>query len=344
MNLNIPTLLCLLVLCTPVSAADALSEARTLYLSLLLSEPDEAVEAIIEPPTTVTPEGANIQFSRTAESVLSGETEQRWLVSEPWCANCPAAKAKFLASGGQLSHIITIKESRSRHNKIVNSVPYEYSQKTYSGGINPAVYRSVSKMSIALDGNTHPSHATILSHLRNAGPHKSKRWQAWYLDNWKVQQLYALHDDDHQDNVSYEDPAPALMVADVAQPPSTAVVLYSLSELFKESTSDTGTLMSSWFEYDLDAPDILPAIVLAIMKDKVYTNDKIGVTLTWPGQQTFSIRDQSITLSPPIQVSASKYGVKARASISEIKFNDDFTSVTVITPEVLVPDITVNFK
>lgn len=54
------------------------------------------------------------------------ETRERWLVSESWCPHCPAAKARFLQSGGQADHVITIAEAKRRHGMSVSSVPYEY--------------------------------------------------------------------------------------------------------------------------------------------------------------------------------------------------------------------------
>lgn len=51
---------------------------------------------------------------------------QWYLVSEPWCRYCPAAKSRFLAKGWPEKNVITISEARSRFGINVASVPYEF--------------------------------------------------------------------------------------------------------------------------------------------------------------------------------------------------------------------------
>lgn len=58
------------------------------------------------------------------------EYVEHWLVSEPWCVHCPAAKRRFLAAGHPADHIISIREAARRHNKAVTSVPYQYTTRT----------------------------------------------------------------------------------------------------------------------------------------------------------------------------------------------------------------------
>ncbi len=103
-------------------------------------------------------------------------------------------------------------------------------------------------------------------------------------------------------------------------------------------------LYGGWFEYDVNVPDSVPSILQKLMKDKQYKSEALGLLLIWPGNQTIKLETTSIKIDPPIQASVRKFGVTASASISEVRFTADYKSVTVVTPEVMVPNLTINFK
>ena len=103
-------------------------------------------------------------------------------------------------------------------------------------------------------------------------------------------------------------------------------------------------LYGGWFEYDVNVPDSVPLILQKLMKDKQYKNDTLGILLIWPGNQTIKLSTTSVTIEPAIKASVRKFGVTASASVSEIRFTPDYKTVTIVTPEALVPDLTVNFK
>ena len=103
-------------------------------------------------------------------------------------------------------------------------------------------------------------------------------------------------------------------------------------------------LYGGWFEYDVNVPDSVPSILQKLMKDKQYKSEALGLLLIWPGKQTIKLETTSIKIDPPIQASVRKFGVTASASISEVRFTADYKSVTVVTPEVMIPDLTINFK
>ena len=103
-------------------------------------------------------------------------------------------------------------------------------------------------------------------------------------------------------------------------------------------------LYGGWFEYEINVPDSVPSILQKLMKDKQYKSEALGLLLIWPGKQTIKLDTTSITIDPPIQASVRKFGVTASASISEVRFTSDYKSVTVVTSEVLIPDLTINFK
>jgi hypothetical protein len=103
-------------------------------------------------------------------------------------------------------------------------------------------------------------------------------------------------------------------------------------------------LYGGWFEYDVNVPDSVPSILQKLMKDKQYKSEALGLLLIWPGNQTIKLETTSIRIDPPIQASVRKFGITASASISEVRFTADYKSVTVITPEVMIPNLTINFK
>jgi len=103
-------------------------------------------------------------------------------------------------------------------------------------------------------------------------------------------------------------------------------------------------LYGGWFEYDVNVPDSVPSILQKLMKDKCYKSEALGLLLIWPGNQTIKLETTSIKIDPPIQASVRKFGVTASASISEVRFTADYKSVTVVTFEAMIPDLTINFK
>jgi hypothetical protein len=341
------------VMSTQVFSQTPLDDARLRYeaikLESLSKELSEAQTASETP--SVTSQVTAVMTGVQSETVTVKKTE-RWLVSEPWCVNCPPAKRRFKAAGNPEDHIITIAEALSRHGKVIGSVPSEYTTTLDVQYTQPKSYRSVWPPKWDVLGNKLPTREYLLSHLRNHENHKGKHWQKWYLESWKRDQLAALHDDDHTDNVPVD--VVKMMVVDLTNAQvneynlltAVAQALYTHeSEEADPLSSCTEELVNAgWFEYDVQVPDVTSTIIRAMMKDKSYENPALGVTLTWPGKQTLSFDTTSIALSPPVSLKLAKWGVKLSASVSEFKFTPDYKSVTVVTPEIMIPDVTVNFK
>lgn len=78
----------------------------------------------------VTPDGGENVVALKVASVrppkVTVKTRTRYLVSEPWCTLCPAAKVRFTANGFPESQIITIAEAKSRFGLVVRGVPFEF--------------------------------------------------------------------------------------------------------------------------------------------------------------------------------------------------------------------------
>ena len=69
--------------------------------------------------------------AQVAETItVKTKTRTRYLVSEPWCGACPAAKVRFKAKGFPESQIITIAEAKARFGIVVRGVPFEFEADT----------------------------------------------------------------------------------------------------------------------------------------------------------------------------------------------------------------------
>lgn len=358
------TLLCFTLMVSSVIAQDALQDARTRYQTLIPSQQPESIPeppAASQEPAIVADPEPSITFNVTAKAAPSlvtsqWKTTQHWLISEPWCSACPAAKRRFLAAGYPPENILSIAEAKARHGKTTSYVPYEYTTQEEITVVQPPSYRTQWPMKSSLNGTHTPSKASLLNHLRADGPHKNKHWASWHIESWSKEQLAALHDDDHDNTVPnyVETPEEPFMMADIEDAPAS---VYNALGAFSDALlyhADTGPQQSvftseplqygSWFDVDVNAPDQLPVIIGSLMQTQEYRSDKLGLTLTWKGDRSFVISRTSVKIQPAINARVSRFGLTVSASVSELKFSDDYRSLTVITPELLVPDIQINFK
>lgn len=345
------TILLFLLLCPSVIAQDSLQDARK-RLDELLAYP--VPEIVIDDPVTPQPVPPEPEPSITFQKLSKGTglvkhtikvNGENYLVSEPWCRNCPPAKQRFLAAGNPAKNIISIAEAKSRFGLEVTGVPYEFSgPPTEKEILQPPEYRFQWPPKWDVSGVKLPSKQQLLSHLRDNKNHEGKHWQAWYLESWDRDQLAALHDDDHEGIVpTYE--AEESVLAESTAPASAHNLLAAFSEaLIYSSPEPAEATYGSLFDVDLDTPEILPSIIAALMKDQKYDSPALGLSLSWTGERSFTLNPSSIVIKPAIKASVKRFGITASASVSEIRFNDDYTSVTVITEGVLTPDITINFK
>lgn len=56
------------------------------------------------------------------------EQRQFYLVSEPWCLNCPRAKAAFLAKGWPEENILSLDECQRRFGFMPSGIPFEFGE------------------------------------------------------------------------------------------------------------------------------------------------------------------------------------------------------------------------
>lgn len=90
------------------------------------TESRAAVEKQETSPVQPADPAAPPSVSLSAGQESSSSKPVRWLVSEPWCQYCPAAKKRFLDTGGLEENVITIKQAKELHGKTIRGVPAEY--------------------------------------------------------------------------------------------------------------------------------------------------------------------------------------------------------------------------
>ena len=303
----------------------------------------EVIEVAL-PQAEISP---TVVFERSASgSKLVRKTErktERWLVSEPWCVNCPPAKARFLASGGDAAHVIPIAVALKLHGRVVGSVPFEYGTESLIETIQPPSYRSAERMEVPLDGSNRPSKSAILKHLRTGGPHQGKHWQAWHLESWKTAQLYALHDDDHSGSVP-EFNEPGLVTATVANAEGSAETFAAVLAqhlLLSSGEEIAAPAYYGMFDIDVGVDASWKNFALKILRSESVQFETAGLSVDWSGsKRSFVFEKNAIRIKPGLNVSVQKWRFKFSAGLNAVSFTDDLSSVTMELSG--APDLTIN--
>jgi hypothetical protein len=269
--------------------------------------------------------------------------KERWLVSEPWCRNCPAAKSRFKASGGKDENIISIADALRLHGKVIDSVPREYTTDKELTLLNPAEYRSAEKMEVPLDGSSRPGKDRILKHLRTGGPHQGKHWQAWGLESWSAEQLYALHDDDHAESVPTFEAEPPVVAAVSGAQLTPDVLAAALAVHLHQSQGLPAPAFGSLFDISVDAPDSVVTSLAAMLSKQSVEFPNSGLAISWKGgDRTISVAPGRIQITPGATVSAQKFGVSLSTTLRGVAHADDLSWMTLELDG--APDLTVRLK
>lgn len=286
-----------------------------------------------------------VRFSTVSSGVVTTpvKTKTRWFVSESWCVNCPQEKAKFLASGGDPKNVITIAEAFRRHRRKVGSVPFSYETEETIIYTQPPTYRFADMMDVPLDGDHKPPKHKILNHLRTGGPHQGKAWQKWNLESWNVQQLYALHDDDHASAVPTFDKSATEVVVEGATLSPENIAAALAAHLIRNSEKDEGgdQVFGGLFDIEVkDHPDIRKW-ASDLLGKKALDFPSAGVHLEWPGERTFSVKNDRIDISPGVKVSVTKFRVTASTTLTSVSYAADMSWLKLSLTN--APDLTVRF-
>lgn len=296
-------------------------------------------QQVVEKPKPITVTWNKTQKTIPVENKQTTITE-RYLVSEPWCQYCPAAKRRFLGMGGKEENVITIAAALRDHGKRVTGIPYEFSvTKTVNSA--STTYRSQWPMKSSLNGTHTPTKKDLLDHLRNGGPHQNKHWKSWNIESWTKEQLAALHDDDHDDKV------PMLVSSAVEETVEVAIDSqpnfdYAIQVLGEHllSQADDDFAYSSVFDFDVDVPDNIPSILNKLLADQKWSNSFLSVD--WSGSRSINVTREKLSFSPSISVTAQKSILKFTTKLNAVAIKNEGKQL--IFELSGAPDITINFR
>jgi hypothetical protein len=316
------------------------------------SETTATVEAEQTPaaqtPVVVVPSSTPLihwEVAAASRGLVKSSTKisERWLVSEDWCRNCPAAKQRFLASGGQPQNIITIAEAKRLHDKTIGGVPHEYTMQTEREVIQPPSYRRQNEMTVELNNKKRPPKSEILNHLRTGGPHKGKHWQSWFLESWEAEQLYALHDDDHFDRVpTFDEEAVSAVVANAQGSPELMAGILAAHLLRREKISEEQAAQGL-LEITVETPEGARKWAADLLSKQSVEFPQQGVSASWKGSdRTISVRPGRVQITPGAIVSVKKFGVSLSTTLRGVSFADDLSWTTLELDG--APDLTVRFQ
>ena len=293
---------------------------------------------------------AQVTWSRPVQSASPGlvasevQVTQHWLVSEPWCGLCPAAKRKFLAEGHPSSRIINIATAR-QIGQNVSGVPFRFTTTAAKTIYQPPKYRAEWPPKWDVNGDRNASKSTYLSHLRNNTNHHGKHWQKWHLESWSREQLAALHSDDHDGVVptfeaSTDVPTVEAVVTGARGSPEVISQLLAVHLGSLKSTADAPP-QSSVFNIDVDIPDSARswASDLLTRRRVDFAN---GIVIDWSGDRSIKISDGHMAITPGARVNAEKFSISVSVSLTGISYTDDLSEVTLELAG--APDLTVRFR
>lgn len=307
---------------------------------------------IIEPPQpeprkqTGTIEIRDLQSSdfNLVASKIKTTKQVRYLVSEPWCTYCPAAKQRFLSSGGSPENIITIAQARNM-GRTISGVPAEFTEliTAETEVFQPSSYRSQWPAEIALNGTHTPTKSAMLAHLRGGGPHANKHWQKWHLESWSKEQLVALHEDDHHNCVpefaSASDDSEAIVSG---LPCSLETIAHAISSHLVRKNPDGSLTSSSLFNIEIDTPDSTRGWIADLLSKQSLDFPASGVSAKWGGDRVISLGKGKFSIKPAVDVSVRKFGVSVSTKLTGASFSDDLSWISLELQG--SPDLTIRFK
>lgn len=330
---------------------DALSRI-TVRSEVIQSTVEEANLAAGEGEQDAAPPSVSITFERMASAtprVATRQVTERWLVSEAWCRYCPAAKARFLSSGGKPENILTLAEAARRHGRRPASIPYEYTTtETITEPVAAASYRSQWPPKWDVEGDRNASRDTYLRHLRGSSQHAGKAWQSYDLESFSREQLAALHDDDHDGRVqpiaavsgpsatigtvSHSSATPALVAA--------ALTLHLIEHSGQEPSEPP--VVAGLFDIEVNAPQQLLDYASALLTKQRLEIPSAGITCDWSGNdRAFAIKPDRIEIRPGLRVTARKFGLTVSTTLEAIAYKQDMSEVTLELKG--APDLTLRF-
>ena len=137
--------------------------------------------------------------TKQEEKPATKQTRREWyLVSEPWCVYCPAAKKRFLSLGWPESNILTLDQCEKKFGFRPSKVPFEFGDPNWKAEVNSVAETPVRSggQIYGRVGTSHESRQALIAHLLTDGIHKGRHTQA-ELDAMTDEQLDSLHNQEH---------------------------------------------------------------------------------------------------------------------------------------------------
>lgn len=293
------------------------------------------------PAAVPIPETIEIEWSATTSgpSLTSHEVTvlEHYLVSEPWCQYCPAAKANFVSEGHNPANIINIAQARSMGEQWSGGIPYRFTRKTTKTIYQPPSYRTQWPPFWDVDGDKTPSKEKLLRHLRGNSNYAGKHWQQWHLESWSKEQLAALHSDDHNDTVKTYQTAEPDVIATVNGEMTADSIATVLSMHLSGEQQSTASILN----IDINAPESVLAIARKLLVDQSWSAG--SVSLDWKGgDRSLLVKPNGVTLNPPATVSLSTSLIAVSTSLEGVAYDQSLTWVRLELTN--SPDLTIRFR
>jgi len=140
--------------------------------------------------------------------------------------------------------------------------------------------------------------------------------------------------------------AAGVTTAAVVADPSLAGVLQLLADHVARS-QQVEPAVAGLFEITLDVPDTLPSLLSALLLDRVWNSESLGLRLSLPESSGLTMNGRELSLSEPLMVSVDRGPVRITAELHGVTVSADGREVRLdlrgrgLLP---VPDLTVVFE
>ncbi len=96
------------------------------------------------------------------------------------------------------------------------------------------------------------------------------------------------------------------------------------------------------FDFEVTTPDIVPQLLNGLIVAGRWESSARGLSASWAGPTTLSRNGGTITLTPPVSVTASKYGLTFKATLERVVVSDSGRRIDLTLGG--APDLTVKLK
>jgi hypothetical protein len=155
--------------------------------------------------------------------------------------------------------------------------------------------------------------------------------------------LYALHDDDHAENVPTFETEPPVVAAVSGAQLTPDVIAAALAVHLHQSQGLPAPAFGSLFDISVDAPDSVIQSIAQILSRQSVDFPSSGLAISWKGgDRTISVAPGRVQIAPGATVSVQKFGVSLSTTLRGVTHADDLSWITLELDG--APDLTLRFK